>query len=187
MITITDLTRENRDLIHQCAELLVEGFRVMAPDGWTTMEDALTEVDECLQPEYICRVAVDEAGGVLGWVGGRPAYDGHVWELHPIVVRPARQRQGIGRALVLDLEKQVKIRGGITIQLGTDDQNDLTSLGGVDLYPDPLDHLRQIRNLHGHPYEFYQKLGFVLVGVLPDANGFGKPDIFMTKRVDETV
>lgn len=183
MFMILDLTKANTDYIHQCAELLVEGFKVMAPDGWLTLEAGLTEVDECLEPGYICRVAVDETGLVLGWIGGRPNYDGHVWELHPLVVRPARQRQGIGRALVLDLEQQVKACGGITIQLGSDDQNNLTSLGGIDLYPDPLAHLQQIRNLHGHPYTFYQKLGFVLVGVLPDANGFGKPDIFMAKRV----
>lgn len=183
MVTITNLTRDHADFVTQCAELLVEGFRVMAPDGWTTLDEALAEMDECLQPEYICRVALDEAGMVLGWIGGRPEYNGRVWELHPLVVRPAQQRQGIGRALVQDLEQQVKSRGGITIQLGTDDQNDLTSLGGVDLYPDPLDHLRQIRNLRRHPFEFYQKLGFVLVGVVPDANGFGKPDILMAKRV----
>lgn len=183
MITITDLTRDNVAFITHCAELLVEGFQVMAPDGWTTLAEALTELDECLQPDYICRVAVDEAGVVLGWIGGRPGYDGRVWELHPLVVQPAQQRQGIGRALVQDLEEQVKSRGGLTIQLGTDDQNNLTSLGGVDLYPDPLSHLRQIRNLHGHPFEFYQKLGFVLVGLVPDANGFGKPDILMAKRV----
>ena len=46
-----------------------------------------------------------------------------------------------------------------------------------------LEHLAKIRNLRGHPYEFYQKLGFVIVGVIPDANGPGKPDILMTKRV----
>ena len=182
-MVIVDLTSADDGLIRQCAALLVEGFRVMAPDGWTTMDEALAEMAECLDAAYICRVAVDETGVVLGWIGGRPQYDGHVWELHPIVVRPARQRQGIGRALVLDLEAQVKARGGITISLGTDDQNNLTSLGGVDLYPDPLAHLHQIRNLHGHPFEFYQKLGYVLIGLLPDANGVGKPDIFMAKRV----
>ena len=32
-------------------------------------------------------------------------------------------------------------------------------------------------------YEFYQKIGFSFVGVIPDANGFGKPDIIMAKRV----
>ncbi|MCE7989853.1 MAG: GNAT family N-acetyltransferase [Caldilinea sp. CFX5] len=180
---IVDLTKADDALIRQCAELLVEGFRVMAPDGWTTMDEALEELDECLVDDYICRVALDETGTVLGWIGGRPEYDGNVWELHPLVVRPARQRQGIGRALVLDLEAQVKARGGLTISLGTDDQNNLTTLGGVDLYPDPLAHLRQIRNLHDHPFEFYQKLGYVFIGLLPDANGYGKPDLFMAKRV----
>lgn len=183
VVEIIDLRREKGEHIQQCATLLVEGFRTMAPAAWTTMEEALEEVDECLAADYICRVVLDERGVVLGWIGGRPEYSGKVWELHPLVVHPAQQRQGIGRALVLDLEERVKERGGITISLGTDDVNNLTSLGGIDLYPDPLVHLRQIRNLHGHPFEFYQKLGFVLTGVLPDANGFGKPDIFMTKRV----
>ncbi len=40
-----------------------------------------------------------------------------------------------------------------------------------------------IRNPGGHPYEFYQKLGYVIVGVVPDANGFGKPDIYMAKSL----
>ena len=37
--------------------------------------------------------------------------------------------------------------------------------------------------IYGHPFAFYRKLGFVLAGVLPDANGRGKPDIFMAKRL----
>jgi hypothetical protein len=40
-----------------------------------------------------------------------------------------------------------------------------------------------LTNLRDHPYECYRKLGFVIVGVIPDANGFGKPDIFMAKRL----
>ena len=63
--------------------------------------------------------------------------------------------------------------------------SDMTTLAGVDLYPNLLDHLAQIRNLRRHSYEFYQKLSFVIVGVIPDANGRGKPDIFLAKRVDE--
>jgi len=33
-------------------------------------------------------------------------------------------------------------------------------------------------------YEFYQKLGFTIVGIIPDANGWGKPDILVAKRVN---
>ena len=40
-----------------------------------------------------------------------------------------------------------------------------------------------VRNLRGHPYEFYQRCGFTIVGVVPDANGLGKPDILLAKRV----
>jgi hypothetical protein len=39
-------------------------------------------------------------------------------------------------------------------------------------------------NLRLYPYEFYQKQGYVIVGAIPDVNGFGKPDILMAKRVD---
>jgi aminoglycoside 6'-N-acetyltransferase I len=179
---IIDLDPDNEAIIQQCAELLVTGFREQSPSAWPDLPSALEEVRECLEPDKIIRVAVDEQGLVLGWIGARHNY-AKVWELHPLVVRPDRQRQGIGRALVLDLEEQVRERGCVTLSLGTDDETDQTTLSGVDLYPNPLEHLPQIRNRRGHPYEFYQKLGFVIVGVIPDANGLGKPDILMAKRV----
>jgi aminoglycoside 6'-N-acetyltransferase I len=56
-------------------------------------------------------------------------------------------------------------------------------LGGFDLYADPLEKLAQIRNLRGHPFEFYRRLGHEVSGVVPDTNGFGKHDIIMGKRV----
>lgn len=86
-------------------------------------------------------------------------------------------------AAVTDLEAYVGARGGLTITLGTDDENDQTSLSGINLYPNVWEHIARIRNLKSHPYEFYQKLGYVIVGVVPDANGIGKPDILMAKSV----
>ncbi|MCK5129431.1 MAG: AAC(6')-Ii family aminoglycoside 6'-N-acetyltransferase, partial [Clostridiales bacterium] len=74
-------------------------------------------------------------------------------------------------------------REGITIYLGSDDETNSTSLGGIDMYPDILEQIKNISNINNHPYEFYQKIGFKIVGICPDANGFGKPDIYMAKRV----
>lgn len=73
----------------------------------------------------------------------------------------------------------------MTIWLGTDDESGMTSIAGVDLFPDLLGKLSGLRNLRGHPFEFYRKLGYSLVGVISDANGFGKPDILMAKRLTD--
>ena len=180
---ITDLTPEDNRAIEQVAALLVDGFRDSGSAAWTTLEAALTEVKESFQLGRISRIAVEEPAEVIGWIGGIETYEGNVWELHPLVVRRDRQGEGLGRALVLDLERQVAQRGAHTIFLGTDDENGRTTLGGIDLYPGVLDKLREVRNVRRHPFEFYLRMGFEIVGVVPDANGFGKPDILMAKRV----
>ncbi len=74
-------------------------------------------------------------------------------------------------------------RGGITVYLGTDDEDNMTSLSNTDLYTNLSEKIVKIKNLKRHPYEFYQKQGYAIVGVIPDANGIGKPDILMAKRV----
>jgi aminoglycoside 6'-N-acetyltransferase I len=107
-------------------------------------------------------------------LGGRAPYGGRVWELHLLVVRRDCRGRGIGRALV---------KGGSTAYLGTVNENSRTSLGGVDLYPNPLALAAKIQNLARHPFEFCRKVGCTVVGLLPDANGFGTPDIFVSKRV----
>jgi aminoglycoside 6'-N-acetyltransferase I len=183
---ISDLTLDQSDLIRQTAAILVEGFSEHWPESWPTIESGLAEVQESFGADRISRVALDAEGQILGWIGGLPTYDGKVWELHPLVVKPSHQRHGIGRALVRDLETQVAERGGLTLWLGSDDVDGSTTLAGVDLFPDLLGNLGRIKNLHGHPYEFYQKMGFSLSGVMPDANGPGKPDIFLAKKIGGT-
>lgn len=180
---ITYLPADDIAAVQQAASLLVAAFYEHWPNAWPDMDVALEEVHECLEAENICLAALDGDGRVLGWIGARPAYGVTGWELHPLVVDPARQGQGIGRALVMALEAQVRGRGGVTIFLGSDDEDGMTSLAAVDLYPDVAGHIRSIRNLKRHPYEFYQKLGYTIVGVIPDANGPGKPDIIMAKRI----
>ncbi|MGE5374198.1 MAG: GNAT family N-acetyltransferase [Bacteroidota bacterium] len=174
---------ENDRLIQQAAQLLVDAFREHWPDAWPTLQEGRKEVGEMLEKERICRAAVDSEGNLLGIIGGIPAYDGNVWELHPLAVQPSLQGQGIGQALVKDFETQVRSRGGLTITLGTDDEDGMTSLSNVDLYGNLWEKIRDIRNLKNHPYGFYHKMGYVITGVVPDANGPGKPDILMAKRV----
>ena len=174
-----DLSPDNEDAIRQTADLLVRGFQEHWPNAWSDIEQALKEVGESFQEGWISRIAIDGDNKVLGWIGGIGEYRGNVWELHPIVVEPDWQQKGIGRTLVIDLEEQVSNRGGITIRVGTNDEDNMTTVAGIDLYPDVLEHLAKIKNIKGHPYEFYQKLGFVIVGIMPDANGFGKPDIYV--------
>jgi aminoglycoside 6'-N-acetyltransferase I len=169
--------------VRQAAALLVDGFRELAPDAWPTLGSALDEVRASFAADRLSRVALDDDGAVVGWVGAISQYDGRVWELHPVVVAPSRQRQGIGRALVTDLEAILRARGAQTLWLGTDDETGQTSLANVDLYADLPGHLARVRNLGNHPFTFYQRLGFTIVGVMPDANGIGKPDILMAKRI----
>ena len=176
-LIIVDLKPE---YMESAAAMLVDGFRAHSPKAWPDMDSAR----EVMREGNIMRMALDDAGALLGWIAGAPSYDGHVWELHPLVVSPDQQRHGIGRALVLDFEERVRERGGITIMLGADDEDNLTTLSGVDLYDDTWLRIRDARNLGGHPLGFYQKLGYAIVGVVPDANGMGKPDILMAKRID---
>jgi aminoglycoside 6'-N-acetyltransferase I len=181
-LKIIDLTREDKDLIKQTASLLFRGFREHNPNGWPTLAAARNEVMGSLKKDHISRIAVGKEGKVLGWIGGLRAHT-NLWELHPIVVEKECRHTGIGSAIIKDFEKEVKKRGGLTIYLGADDEDFMTTVSGVDLFPNPLDHLMRIKNIKGHPYGFYQKMGYALVGVIPDADGIGKPDIIMAKRV----
>jgi aminoglycoside 6'-N-acetyltransferase I len=179
---IVDLTAERPELTEQAARLLHAAF-LGRTEEWQDVESARREVFESLAEGKINRIAMDESGGVIGWIGATPIYRGRVWEIHPLAVSAPHRRRGVGRALMLDAEEIVRREGGLTLFVGADDEAGETTLGGVDLYRDVPNAIRNVRNLKGHPYEFYLRLGFSIVGVVPDANGPGKPDIFLAKRV----
>lgn len=180
---IVDLSTLGAAGRQEAAEILVAAFKRDYPEAWPTLGDGLQEVDEALEPGRISRAAVDNSGRLLGWIGGIENYEGHAWEMHPLGVHPDFQGQGIGTRLVQDFEQQVLARGAHTVYLGSDDESGQTSLTGVDLYPDVLGKLAKIADVRRHPFAFYRKLGYTVVGVIPDANGFGKPDILMAKRI----
>jgi aminoglycoside 6'-N-acetyltransferase I len=180
---IIDLRSDAGQLIDQAAVLLLDAFRNRTED-WQDLESARHEVLASLTRDRISRVLLDDSGNVLGWIGGISLYGGRVWELHPLVVAASHRRQGIGRALVQDLERVVAARGALTLHLGSDDEHGETTMSGIDLYSDIPGAIRDVRKVSGeHPFEFYRRLGFRVTGVMPDANGPGKPDIFFAKRI----
>jgi len=120
---------------------------------------------------------------VIGIIGAIPQYGVTGWELHPLAVLKEYQQRGVGSALIEALECEVADCGGVMLYLGSDDETGTTSLYGADLYEDTFGKLTNIQNINGHPYPFYEKHGYKIVGVFPDANGIGKPDIWMAKRI----
>ena len=150
--------------------------------------DAAGETKRMLSSKRVALVAIaknqeDDRLCVVGIIGAIPQYGITGWEMHPLAVLKSYQGRGIGRLLVETLEREVSMRGGVMIYLGSDDEKGTTSLYGADLYDDTFGKLANIENIGGHPYPFYEKLGYKIVGVFPDANGIGKPDIWMAKRI----
>lgn len=177
---IIDMSKFDEAQLNQAAEILTNTLNI----GYPTFKDAMEEIEELLVPENTLLAAV-ESGEVIGWGGIlAPEYDGNVFELHPLAVREDRQGKGIGRTIVEALEEEAKRQGGLTIWLGADDESEEgeTSLADADLYDDLPSKLAEF-NPGTHQAGFYLKMGYKIIGVLPDANGRGRPDIFFGKRL----
>lgn len=182
--TLMPISRASPAKLEQAAMVLLEtmGGR---PSVWPDIDSARTEVRSFLNGHRTAVLAVEEDSGVVvGWAGVI-RHSSVMWELHPVVVMPDARGAGIGRALVERLEDAARDAGVCTIWLGTDDDQGATSLSGVDLYPNVLDHLRSMHTISTHACDFYQRLGYTVVGVIPDASGPGQPDILMAKRIVE--
>lgn len=164
------------------AKILMETFMDKGISAWPDMPSAMQEVDECVAKPNICIGLL--LGDVLaGWVGLRPLYK-KTWELHPLVVVPHHQGKGIGRVLVRELEKKARASGIIGVVLGTDDEHHKTSISQVQITEENIfEEMKKISNINRHPYEFYKKCGYMIVGIVPNANGMNKPDIWMWKNL----
>jgi aminoglycoside 6'-N-acetyltransferase I len=160
------------------------------PAAWKTLDDARDEVATFFtDPDRTGRAwaAVDADGALVGWIGAIRQYEGHVWELHPLVVDPARQRRGVGTRLVRALEDAARAAGVLTVTLGTDDDFGGTTVFGADLYDDLPGHIARLAPRDGapvpHPVEFYRRVGYAVIGLMPDANGRGRHDILMARSL----
>jgi aminoglycoside 6'-N-acetyltransferase I len=182
-VRIEDLTADDGAAIEQAAALLVD-FAPNRAAAWPDLEAAYETIEEAIDDEDgIARIARNDAGNVVGFAAAAPQYS-HAWELHPIVVAADEQGRGIGTALLADVELRVAAEGGLTVYLGADDLDGLTTAADVELFPNPIAHAQALKaQSRRHPLGFFLQLGYEVIGLIPDANGAGRPDIWLAKSV----
>lgn len=179
-VEIINMQKLDHSMLDQSAAILNRSI----PLGWPTLEEARQEIRDRLVAGNTLLAAV-KGNKVLGWGGIlEPIYDGRVFELHPLAVDQQVRGRGIGRSLVTALEDEARRQGGLTMYLGADDESaeGETSLAKADLYEDLPGKLQNFLP-STHQSAFYLKLGYTIIGVMPDANGPGKPDIFLGKKL----
>lgn len=170
--------KDNQAELVSAARLL----QITFPWAYGDKDVAYEEIMGLCKEDFIAYMYLENET-VIGIIGARPQYGVTGWELHPLAVHFDHRGKGIATLLVEALEKEVILQGGLVMYLGSDDEFDQTSLSKIDLFEDPFSAIKAIKNLSHHPYSFYEKCGYKIVGVIPDANGFYKPDIIMAKRL----
>lgn len=166
------------------AELSFHAARAPNPGWLPTLEDAREEVRDALEEGKHGRVLVID-GRPVAWVSIMPMW-GRVWELHPLLVAVDHHGRGYGRRLVAEAERLAAELGALTLWVGTSDEIGATSLANCDLYQDPISALAGLEIHTPHAVGFWLRLGYRLVGVVPDAEGPGKPSISLAKRVNRS-
>jgi aminoglycoside 6'-N-acetyltransferase I len=178
---IVSLNQLNSRQRQEASEVLRSALAPISP-AYREVEAAKAEVHTFFNtPERFGFAAVED-GHVVGWIGAIRTYD-HGWELHPLCVRPNDQRRGLGTALVRALELAARSENILTLYVGADDEIGATSAFGVDVFADIGFHIRTLEAKPPHPIGFYRRMGFVVIGLMPDVNGPGKPDILLAKRI----
>ncbi|MGG6240963.1 GNAT family N-acetyltransferase [Nodosilinea sp. AN01ver1] len=181
---IVDLIPEDKELIQQTAQIAFEASQSISKIWLPTVEAAIEEVHESLKREGISQVLLD-GDRVAAWVGASLQFSERVLEIHPLIVARAYQGNGLGRRMVNHVEAWARQRGALTLWIGTSDETRATSLSGVDLYENPGAAIANFHQLAPHPCGFWLRLGFCIVGILPDAEGVGKPSIMMAKPLQQ--
>ncbi len=180
MTTIIELSSGDAPKIEALAKITYEAFQENSPDWVPTLEAAREKVVEALARGSHVRVIL-EGSEPVGWIGAIPGR--HVWEIHPIAVAVGAQYRGYGRRLVAEVERLARSEGALTLFAGTGDEVGTTNLFGQDLYRDPVGAIGNIEATGRNPFEFWLRAGFKIVGLMPDAEGPGKPGIHLAKRV----
>jgi aminoglycoside 6'-N-acetyltransferase I len=180
MSEIIDLDTHDADLVERLTRITFEAFKENAPDWIPTIDLARNQVIAAGRRGRLGRVLMqqDQAIGWIGVIKGQ-----NVWEIHPIAVAIEHQYSGVGHLLVEDIARVAKEAGALTLFAGTSDEVGTTNLFGVDLYSNPVDALKTLEAVERNPFKFWENVGFTVVGLMPDAEGLGKPGIHLARRL----
>lgn len=163
--------------------LLLAGLGESGRRGWEGRDAVRAELAAFDGPERVSLVA-EAAGEIVGWAGAIREGPGR-WQLHGLVVDAPYRGRGVGSRLLEAIEEEAWRRGVLTLWLGSDDDYGGTNIFGVDVYADIPGAIRDLEARKAHPFTFYRKHGYTVVGVIPDATGPGRHDILMAKRLEE--
>jgi aminoglycoside 6'-N-acetyltransferase I len=173
---------ESMETMERAAKILIDTFSEV--NMWPDIDEkeASDTVKECIEERNIC-IGIKINNQLIGWVGLRPMYE-KTWELHPLAIMPEFQRKGYGKILMNEMEKIAREKGIIGIMAGSDDETNKTSLSEKEITEENIfEEIKNIKNYKSHPYDFYKKCGYIIVGIIPNANGLKKPDIWLWKDI----
>ena len=179
-VEFRDLDPNDEPLLQRLTQLSFDAAALHAPNWLPTLDDARQELDDALRDGKISR-CLFERGIPVAWGSITPLY-GKVWEIHPLLVHVEHHRRGFGKLVVRDLEAHASRKGAGVLFVSTSDETDSTSLGGRDLFIDPIGALATIEHRRSAALQFWTRMGYEIVGLIPDAEGVGKPSIHLAKR-----
>lgn len=149
---------EDRDRI----SAIVESSGLFRPEEVTVALEVFDEAVEHPGLDYLALGAYDEKGMLVGFAcyGPTPCTVG-TWDLYWIAVDPARQRQGIGRALMEACERSMAGQKARLVVVQTSSR--------LDYQP---------------TRSFYEKFGFVASARITDFYAPGDDLVIYTKRLE---
>ena len=179
---IVDLNPEDAGSIQQTAQLAYEASQSISKIWLPSLDDAIEEVQDSFETEDGISRVLMVGDRVAAWIGAAPTF-GKIIEIHPLLVHPAYQQQGLGKRLVTHVIDWAQQRGALTLSVSTSDETQATSLSGVNLYENPGEAIANFHIVKSHPVGFWLKMGFSIIGVLPDVDGIGIPSIMLAQSL----
>lgn len=168
--------------IRNIAVLLQASFRALP---WQDEEETVRAVSEWFGQRRAHVTAYDD-GSLVGYATAAPMDGFDIWRMDWMAVAPEYRGRGLGVAVLRRLEQHAHSEGARTFltSVGDDGAMASTSLWGKNLFePDVLHHLGQLQELRPYALGFYRHAGYSVVGVLPDANGPGMPEILLARSL----